>query len=554
MSFLYIILLCFIVESKKAEKHLMDEDQRGKMLSSTDVVGVSGKTGTVVSSVAGANAPPAPQELVKKRSLEPEAKVSLHKKSVPESSSSSVSPQKGVTSRPANESLVTPHNIKAQPDASVPQSETQPGTGSVFESKQTGHASTSTLLFYNNKDGSQTQEMFSVHQAECINLISLVKNLKHGDENASSQKSVETSCLQPPSQMKRRRWNSEKREVAVKPALPSAPSVVPKEDQLVGYAAPPEELAPYSVGQPRKAVHSENTERSESQVTSSPGAEAKHISVQISRPRSAAETDSNAVCQRSLNYAEANGGHGLARPCRSVSAPAPGHYGWCDQTGNNAHGQVSSSAEAASSGSNTLGVFHVNQISAEREAKGFGRWGSQTAPGGVGLEVQQQQMQQQMQQILQLLHQQQILQQHLQSQVQQQQLMHQYQMQQPPTYQVHLYQSNGEQVQQQQQHQMQPLIYQYQTYPQQMRPSDVHQLQQSNQDQGWQQYGQYGAGTSAAANQSSLPLSAGANVERNIHRISLAQHNNNLVMRNISSTSHGEHYPSLSTNPQDPGC
>lgn len=537
----------------------MDEDKQGRMLGTKDVVSVSRKTDAVVSSIVGA-----PQDTVRKIHLEPEseAKMSLHQKSIPESPSSPVSPQKGVTSRPADESLeslTAPYNTKAWLDASVSHSKTQPSTRSVRESKQTSRALPSTLLFPNNKDSSPTQDLFGVHQAECINLIS------HAGENASSQKSVENSSLQPPSHMKVGRWDSEVRKVAVTSILPSAPSVASTEDQLVGCVAPPEELVPYSVSpndtrakKPGRNVHSQRVDKNESQVTSSLGVEENRISGQILWPQSIAETDGTAVCQRPLNYAEVNEEHPLAN---CLFAPASPHYGWCNHTVNDTHRQVSSSAEAvnATPESNTSGVFHVNQISAGQEAKGFDRLGSQTPPGGIGLEVQQQQMQQQMQQILQLLHQQQLLQQQLQCQIQQQQ-MHQFQMQKPqmhqvPQYQMYQQQSNQEQVQQQ--HPMQPLI-QYQIYQHQMQqqihPNEMYWQQQNNQARVQQHYGQSSTGTIMTPNQSNLPLPAQANVEYDIHRISPAQRNENLVLQNISPFGHVEHYPSPSTTSSMPAA
>lgn len=510
----------------------MDEDKQGRMLSPMDVVSVSGETDAVLSLIAGANTPPTPQDTVKKISLESEseAKVSLHQKSVPEYPSSSVSPQKSVTTRPADESLeslIAPHNIKTRLDASVSSSKTQPSIGSVFESKQTSPASTSTLLFSNNKDRSLTQDILSIHQPDCINLIALIKNMKHAGENALSQKSGKISCLQSPSQMKVGRWDSEERKVAVTPILPSAPSVASMEDQLVGYVAPPEELVPYSVSpndtrekQPGKKVHSHSMDKNESQVTSSLGV-AGNIPGPITRPQSVEETDSTAVCQRPLNYAEVSGGHQLVR---CLSAPASGHYGWYNQAVSDTRRKVSSSVEAvnATPGSNTSGAFHVHQ------------------------EVQQHQMQQQ---ILQLLHQQQILQQQLQYQMQQQ--IHQFQMQQPQMYQVHQYQKYQQQSNQeivQQQHQMQPLIHQYQVYPHQMQQR-IH----PNTTYQQQHYSQYCTGTSMAPKKSNLPLPADANVEYSIHRISPAQHEN-LVMQNISPSSHEEHYPSPSTTPSIPAA
>lgn len=514
------------------------------MLSPLDVVSVSGKTDAVVSSIVGANTPSTPQETVKKVYLEAESEavMSLHQKSIPESPSSSVSSQKSITSRPADESLESPHDIEAWLDASVSQSKIHPSTRSVFDSKQTSQSSTSTLL---NEDRSQTQDILAILQAECINLISLNKNMAHAGENASFPKSVDINCLQRPSQMKVGMWDSEGRKVALAPILPSAPSVASTEDQLVGYRVPPKDLVPYSVSpndtsekQPGINVHSQNVDTNDSQVTSSLEEAGNQISGQTSRPQSLAETDSTAVVQRPLNSAEVNGRHQLAH---CLSAPASGHYGWCNQTVNDTHRQVSSSAEAvhATPGNNTLGVFHVNQISAGQEAKGFGHLGSQKPPGGIGLEMQQQ--------ILHLLHQQQILQQQLQSQMQQQ--MHQFQMLQPQTYQVHqyqLYQQQGNQGQGE--HQVQPVIHQYQIYPhqtqQQLHPNKMYQQQQSNQDQVQQHYGQYCTRTSMAPNQSNFPLPAQANVECDIHRISSAQHDDNLAMQNIYPSSHGEHHHS----------
>lgn len=509
----------------------MDEDKQGRMLST----------------------PPTPQDTVRKISLESEANVCLRQRSVPESPSSSVSPHKSVTPKPADESqepLIAPRSMKAQLDASVSQSATQPGTGSAFEPKQSSHASASNLLLSNNKDGSQTQGVFNDHQAECINLISLIRNLKHADGNTSSLKSAEISCLQPPSQMNVRRWNSEGRTVAVAPVLPSAPSVAPTGEQLVGHAAPSEDSVPYSGSpndtsekQPGGSVLSESTDKNQSQVTSSLGVEGNKISVQISRPRSVAETDGTAVRQRPLNYDELIEGRQLAR---CLSAAASGHYGWCNQTVTDAHGQLASSAEAvnATPESNTSGGFHRNQIIA-----GFGCLGGQVPPGGVGLDVQQQ-----MQHILQLLRQQQVQQQQFQCQMQQQ--MHQFQLQQPQMYQVHQYQMYQQQqsreVQQQQQPQMQPLIHQYQIYPHQM-PQQIHANNvhlQSNQDQ--VQYVQYCTGTTGMApNQSHLPVPAQANVEYNIHRIPPAQHDN-LVMPIVSPSGGVEHAQALHPPPGIP--
>lgn len=466
------------------------------------------------SSIVGANAPPTPQDTVKKIPLESESEdnVSLYQKAVPESPSSSLSPQKSVTLSPADESLallLAPHNIEAQfDDASVSQSKTQPSTRSDFESKQTSHASPSTLLFSDNKDRSLTQH-----------LISLIKTMKQAGENSSPQKSVEISCLPPSSKMKVGRWDSDKRKIPVTPTLPFASSVASTEDSPVGYATPPEESVPYSVSpndmsekQPGKDVHSQSTDTKESQVTSTLGVEGNHIPSVINR------------------------------------------------TVNDTHRQVSSSAEPmnATPGSNASGVFHFNQIIAGQEAKGFGRLGSQTPPGGIGLEVQQQ-MQQGMKQILQQLHQQQIQQQQFQFHMQHQ--MNQFQMQQRQMHQVHQYQmyqqpSNQEPVQQH--HQLQQLFPQYQPYlhqmQQQIHPNTMYQQQQSSQDQVQQYYAQYYAGTSMAPNQSNLPVPAQADVEYNIHRISPAQPNDNLVRQNISPSSNVEHYSNPSTTPSVPAA
>lgn len=526
----------------------MDEDKQGRMLCPKDVVSVSGKTDAVVSSIVSAS-----QDPVKKISLEQEseAKMSLHQMSVTDSPSSSVSPQKSVTSRPADESLeslIAPQNTKAPLDAFVSGSEAQPSTGSVFESTQSSHASPSTPLFPNTTDSSLKQDLFGLHRSECINLISIIKNMKHTGENASSQTSAESSCLQPPSQRKVGRWNSEDGA--------SAPTVASREDPLVGYVAPPEELVPYSVSpndtrekQRGRNVPSQSVDINESQVTSSLGVEGNRISGQLSWPQSVAETEGTGVCQRPLNYAEVNEEHQLARP---LSAPASRHYGWRSRTVNDTHRQVSSSAEAVNTTpeSNTLGVFPVNQIIAGQEATGFGRLGSQTAPGDIGLEVQQQQMQQQMQQILQLLHQQQILQQQLQCQMQQQQQMHQLQMQQPQMYQgpqYQMYQPQSTQEQVQQQYPMQPLINQYQIYQ--------HQRQQqiSPNEKYEQRYGQSSTGTSMALNQSSLPSPAQMLnlMSTEFHQRSATE---NLVMQNISPSGHEEHDPSPSTTPSMPAA
>lgn len=462
-----------------------------------DVLGVSGKTDTVVSSVVGPNAPPTPQDTVKKTSLESEAKVSLYQKSVPESPSSSLSPQKSITMSPADESLAPLISEAQFDDASVSQSKTQPSTRSDFDSKQTSHASTSTLLLSNNKDTSLTQH-----------LISLIKTMKHAGENSSPQNSVEISCLQPASQMKMGRWDSKERKIPLTPIFPFVSSAASTEDRLVGYVTPPEELVPYSVSpndmsekQPRKNVLSPSMDKNESQVTSALGVEGNQISSVV------------------------------------------------HQTVNDTHRQVSSSAEAV-----------TDQIIAGQETKGFGQLGNQTPTGGTGLEVQQQQqMQQQMQQILQLLHQQQMLQQQLQFQMQHQ--MTQFQMQQPQMHQVHQYQmyqqpSNQEQVQQH--HQLQQLFHQYQTYShqmqQQMYPYTMYQQQQSNQDQVQQYYSQYYTGTNMAPNQSNPPLPAQANVGYNIQKISPAQHDDNLVRQNISSSSHADYYSSPSTTPSVPAA
>lgn len=508
----------------------MDEDKPRRMMTPMDVVSVSGKPDAFVSSIIGTDTPPTPQGTVKKNSLESETNMSMHQKSVPESPSSSVSPQKSVTSRAADESLeslMTPL-IRARLEAS--RSETQPSTRSVLESKQTSHASTSTLLCANSKDRSPTQDIFSVPQADCTNLISLIKIIKHSGKNASSQKSEEIGCLQCPSQMKVGRWDSEGRQVAVMPTLASGPSVASTEEQIVGYLVPPEELVPSALispispndtrgKQPGKTVHPQSTDQSESQVTSSLGVAGNQISDLIPRPQRVAETDSTALWESPLNNTEVNEGHQLGQ---FLSAPASGHTAWCNQTVNDKHRQVSSSAEAvmATPGSNPLGVFHTNQISAGQKTMGFGHLGSHTSLGGPGLEMQQQQMQQQeqMQQILKLLYQQQILQQQLQCQMQQQQM-----------YQVHQYQM--------QQQQTQPLIHQCQIYPpqmqQQIHTNSMYQ-QQGSQDQ-VQHYGQYSTGGSLAPTQSNLPLPAQTNVEYNIHRISQAQHNANAEHFSTSS-------------------
>lgn len=471
-----------------------------------DVLSVSGKTDAVVSSVVGPNAPPTPQDTGKKISLEPEseAEVYTYQKSVPESPSSSLSPQHSITMSPADESLVPLISEAQFDDASVSQSNTQPSTRSDLDSKQTSHASTSTFLL-SNKDTSLTQH-----------LISLIKTMKHAGENSSPQHSVEISCLQPSSQMKLGRWDSMERKIPVTPIFPFASSAASTEDRLVGYVTLPEEFVPYSVSpndmsekQPAKNVLSQSMDKNESQVTSTLGVEGNQI-------------------------------------------PSVVH-----QTVNDTHRQVSSSAEAvnATPGSNASGVSHFDQIVSGQEAKGFGQLGSQTPTGGIGLEVQQQQMQQQM---LQLLHQQQMLQQQIQFQMQHQ--MNRLQMQQPQMHQAHQYQmypqpSNQDQVQQLQQ--LQQLFHQYQTYShqmqQQMYPYAMYPQQQSNQDQVQQYYSPYYTGTSMAPNQSNPPLPAQATVEYNIQKISPAQHDN-LVRQNISSSSHGEYYSSPSTTPSVPSA
>lgn len=487
---------------------MLDEDKRGSMLGPMDVLSVSGKTDAVGSSIVGPNAPPTPQDAIKKISLEPEseAKVSLHQKSVPESPSSSLSPQKSITVSPADESLAPLISEAQFDDASISQSNTQHSTRSDLDSKQTSHASTSTLLS-NNKDTSLTQH-----------LISLIKTMKHAGENSSPQNSVDISCVQPPSETKVGRWDSTERKIPVTPIFPFASSAASTEDRLVGCVTLPEELVPCSVSpndtsekQPRNSVLSQSMDKNESQVTSTLGVEGNQMSSVVHQPVS------------------------------------------------DTHRQVSSSAEAvnATPGSSASGAFHFDQSIAGQEAKGFGQLGSQTPTGGIGLEVQQQQqMQHQMQQILQLLHQQQMLQQQLQFQMQHQ--MNQFQMQQPQMHQYQMYQQPSNQDQVQQHQQLQQLFHQSQTYShqmqQQMYPYMMYQQQQSNQDQVQQYYSQYYTGTNMAPNQSNPPLPAQPKVESNIQTISPAQHDNNLVRQNSSSSSHGEYYSSPSTTPSVPAA
>ncbi|XP_056877562.1 uncharacterized protein LOC130518737 isoform X2 [Takifugu flavidus] len=495
-------------ESKIAEKHLMDEGKRGRVLNPVDMTCVSGK----MDSFGGADTPATPQGNAK-MSLDPQSEPQVHQKSLPESPSSTVSSPKSVNSavtqkdeclhtrkRPPDESpesLPSPHKVNSQLDPSV-----------CLTTLPTGCAATSPLFFSKGKDdqlGSPKADMFDVHQF--TGLISLIKTLKNAEtatgESASSQNCVESSCVQQPSQPKGRRWDLEVRKAAVNPKLPSASSVASKQDQPVGYEARiTEESSPLcsvrtndtSEKQPEEDVNVQDTVKNETQLASCPVVAGTQNSGQTSQPQNLAEIDST-VCLTPINCTKVNSEHQLTH---CVSAPASGHCSHDNQMTNSRNEQVSSSAEAVNANTSNQPLVHSANshkpgsntpiFNAGQEANCCVHLGIQTTPGGLGLEVQHQQIQQQ--QILQLLQQQQILQQQLhQCQIQQvqQQQMQQYQMYQQQLYQYQTYQqqqqqqqqSNQEQVQERTQQQMQ----QYQMYQQQMHQYQTYQQQQSNQEQ-----------------------------------------------------------------------
>lgn len=452
------LLLGFVEENKNAEKRLMDEDKQGRVLNLVDMTSVSGK----MDSFGGADTPATPQGNIK-MSLDPQSEPQVHQKSLPESPSSTVSSPKSINlavtqkdeclhtrKRPADESpesLTTPHKVNSQLDPSA----------------------NSPLIFSKGEDvqlGSPTENMFD----QFAGLISLIKTLKNAETatggSASSQNSVDGPCVQQPSQPTGGRWDSEVRKAAVNPKLPSASSVASKQDQA--YEAATEESGPLcsvrthdtSEKQPEEDVNVQGTFKNETQLASSPGVAGTQKTGQTSQPQNLAEIDST-VCQTPINCIKVNSEHQLTH---CVSSVASGHCSHDNQmtTGRNDH--VSSSAEAVDANtSNQPLVHHANShkpgsntpiFNAGQEANCCVHLGSQTTPGGLGLEVQHQQIQQQQQQqILQLLQQQQILQQQLhQCQTQQvQQQMQQFQLYQQQLYQYQTYQqqqSNQEQVQQ----------------------------------------------------------------------------------------------------------
>lgn len=541
----------FAGECREAERHLMDEGKQGRLLSPVDVADASRKSDSAVSSPDSADAPPTPPDPRENGSVQPDSEPHLGQTTALESPSSTVGPQRNVTSkdeclkarkRPAEESpesLIPPQKPRPQPNPS----EFQPSAESVFDSMPTSHASTST---HPKVEELESEDKYVVHQAELAHLISLIKTMKNSEtagEQASPPHALESSHLPPLSQKQGGRWDSEVWKAVVKPKLASVPAAV--STGIARFEAAAEKIPSRSVS---TADASENQPDALTVVKKeilSPGVAGNQNPGQDPQPLSAAATDGAAVCQRPVNFTEANGGHQSAP---AIFAPASGHDGAASGTS----GQLPGSAEDASA-SNNAPAYNASsrapesRASAEQDAAGFGR----AARGGVEPEAQQQQMlQQQQQQIQQLLQQQQMLQQQLhQFQLQQ---MQQYQLPPPPL----PPQMHQDPVKQQQQlHQYQMHQYQFyqqqqqsnQQYQQQMHLYQLYQQQQSNQDL-QQQYSQYHAGNSLASYQSNL-LHAQANVEYDMGRIPTAPGQESHWRNNIPPV-----YPSPSNIPNIPAA